>query len=358
MNRLRIAAIVAFSLHLLAGLGMALILSQGLETNADFHARLNFLVEHRILWGFAWLTLSAAALSILYFYVVFAAAHRTDNSASEATLRLAVLLSAAGIAPDLAAQAVEIGVLPAVAARALVTDAGVELFLLIHRIDVMMSGYLANGLFSISALILSLSTRRWYSWWVWSAGAATGISGFVLSAAALLDSPSGMFWSNVILVPCILFWLAAVAHSTGAASADSLTNPVLLYDGVCGFCNKTVQLILRHDRRATMRFAPLQSNYGQRILADHPRLQGMDSVVVVKILDDQEHVLVRSEAALSVATYLGGVWKLLLIFRIIPRPIRDFFYDLFARYRYKLFGKYDHCLLPSPDVRSRFLDTA
>lgn len=136
-------------------------------------------------------------------------------------------------------------------------------------------------------------------------------------------------------------------------------NPVLLYDGVCGFCNKSVQTILRHDRRGQMRFAALQSDYGKSLIARHPELQNVDSLIYVeKPATTDERVFMRSTGALRVAAYLGGAWKLLLVFRIVPRVVRDFFYDLFARYRYKLFGKHDMCLLPSPDVRARFLDQA
>lgn len=140
----------------------------------------------------------------------------------------------------------------------------------------------------------------------------------------------------------------------------SANNPVLLYDGVCGFCNKSVQMILDHDKRKEMRFAALQSDYGQQVISRHPELEKIDSVVFVEPESDaqQERVFIRSNAALRVAGYLGGAWRLLLIFRIIPRPVRDFFYDLFAKYRYKFFGKYDSCMLPAPGVRSRFLDVA
>ena len=139
---------------------------------------------------------------------------------------------------------------------------------------------------------------------------------------------------------------------------DSLVSfdQVLLYDGLCGFCNKSVQTILQHDRRGTMRFAALQSAYGEAVKSRHPELQNVDSVVLVECLrDDTERVFIRSDAALRIAAYLGGWWKLLLAFRVVPRAVRDFFYDLFARYRYRLFGKYDQCLVPSPDVRSRFV---
>ena len=143
-----------------------------------------------------------------------------------------------------------------------------------------------------------------------------------------------------------------------AAALSSARMPVLLYDGVCGFCNETVRTLLRLDPRGTLRFAALQSDYGQRVVARHPTLKGVDSVVFVETSPDDgtERVHVRSDAALRVASYLGGPWKIFLLARLLPRRLRDFLYDTFARNRYKLFGKYDTCLLPAPEVRSRFLD--
>ena len=140
------------------------------------------------------------------------------------------------------------------------------------------------------------------------------------------------------------------------SSAQEVSAPVMLYDGVCGFCNKSVQTILDHDRRGVMRFAALQSEFGQAVVARHPELQGVDSVVYLDRSGGRERVYVRSAAALRVASYLGGFWKLFLAFRVVPAPVRDLFYDLFARYRYRLFGKYDSCMLPPPEVRSRFLE--
>ena len=134
--------------------------------------------------------------------------------------------------------------------------------------------------------------------------------------------------------------------------------PVLLYDGVCGFCNKTVQLILERDPAGTMRFAALQSDYGRAVVERHTSLRGVDSVVFVENANggDLERVFVRSDAALKVVAYLGGFWKIFLAAYVIPKPLRDYFYDLFARNRYRVFGKYDACMLPPPEVRSRFLD--
>lgn len=136
----------------------------------------------------------------------------------------------------------------------------------------------------------------------------------------------------------------------------SVGSPVLLYDGVCGFCNKSVQLILDHDRRGSMRFAALQSDYGQSVIERHPELRGLDTVVFIERQAGRELVYTRSDAALKVASYLGGLWKIFLAAKILPRRLRDFCYDQFARNRYKLFGKYDTCMLPPPEVRSRFLD--
>ena len=132
--------------------------------------------------------------------------------------------------------------------------------------------------------------------------------------------------------------------------------PVLLYDGVCGFCNKTVQKILNNDRRGTLRFAALQSDYGRAVVRRHRELEGVDSVVFVEPSAGGERVHVRSEAALKVASYLGGWWKIFLCAYVVPRPLRDYLYDLFARNRYRVFGKYDQCMLPPAEARARFLD--
>src|SRR3989442_13971542 len=100
LKRLQRAAIVAFCLHLIAGAAMATVLRHGLETNPDLQSRLGFLVEQRALWTLGWLTWSAAAIAILYFYSAFASAHDQGKPPTP-VLRLAVLLTAAGLSPDL-----------------------------------------------------------------------------------------------------------------------------------------------------------------------------------------------------------------------------------------------------------------
>jgi predicted DCC family thiol-disulfide oxidoreductase YuxK len=134
--------------------------------------------------------------------------------------------------------------------------------------------------------------------------------------------------------------------------------PVLLYDGVCGFCNGAVRTILRFDRRGTLRFAALDSDFARAVIDRHPSLADVDTVVFV---DDpgqpEENVSVRSAAGLRVARYLGGPWQVLLVAGLIPARLRDWLYDRFAGIRYRVFGKYDSCPVPAPDVRARFLDS-
>ena len=105
----------------------------------------------------------------------------------------------------------EIGVLPSLATRAFNSNAAPELFLTLHRVAVMLSGFVANGLYSTTALILTWGAREAYPAQVSIIGIAVGIFGIALSVAALVDSVAGMFWANVFLLPAILLWLAAIA---------------------------------------------------------------------------------------------------------------------------------------------------
>ena len=136
-------------------------------------------------------------------------------------------------------------------------------------------------------------------------------------------------------------------------------HPILLYDGVCGLCNRSVQFILNHDRHARFRFAALQSDFATRVLQRHgidPK--DLDTLHVVENYDQPtERVLQRSDAILRAGRELGGVWTpLSLVAAIIPRPLRDVVYRFVAQNRYRVFGKYDTCMLPDPKQRSRFLD--
>lgn len=131
-----------------------------------------------------------------------------------------------------------------------------------------------------------------------------------------------------------------------------LDGPLVLYDGECGLCNRSVQTILRHDRRGAFRFAALQSELGQALLARHGLPpQAMNTVVLV----DGQRAFTQSRAALRIAGKMDRPWPLLGAFRLVPAPLRDFVYDWVARNRYRWFGRTDACMLPPPEVRARFL---
>ena len=129
-------------------------------------------------------------------------------------------------------------------------------------------------------------------------------------------------------------------------------NPVLLFDGVCNLCNATVQFIINRDRNKKFRFAPLQSVNGQqaKVLNGIPADE-LESV----ILFVEGKIYKKSDAALQIVRRLDGAWPVFFIFYIVPRFLRDPIYDLVAKYRYKWFGKRDSCMMPDPDLKSRFL---
>ena len=106
-----------------------------------------------------------------------------------------------------------------------------------------------------------------------------------------------------------------------------------------------------------MRFATLQGDHARAVLERHPSLRGVDSLVLIETTTDGgERVHVRSEAVLGLARYLGGRWRALTLMRVVPRGLRDLGYDIFARFRYRWFGRYTACPIPAPDVRARFID--
>lgn len=127
---------------------------------------------------------------------------------------------------------------------------------------------------------------------------------------------------------------------------------ILLFDGVCNLCNRTVQFVIKRDSKTKFCFASLQSDFGQTLLKRFGLpLDDFDSFVLIK----GNKYYLRSTAVLYVLKELGWIWKLLYAFIIFPRPIRDYVYSLIARSRYKVFGKRDHCMLPTPEQRDRFL---
>ena len=130
-------------------------------------------------------------------------------------------------------------------------------------------------------------------------------------------------------------------------------NAVILFDGVCNLCNGAVNFVIDRDPVGTFRFAPLQSDVGERLLANSGVSGGdLDTIVLV---EDGE-VFVRSTAALRIARRLSGPWPLLSVFLAVPRPLRDAVYDWVAVNRYDWFGKRDQCRVPTPALKDRFLE--
>ena len=139
-------------------------------------------------------------------------------------------------------------------------------------------------------------------------------------------------------------------------SPDPLTavkHQVILFDGVCNLCNSAVQFIIRRDKKETFRFASLQSSLGRKLLGQHPRRTSPQETI---ILFKNNKVYDRSTAALEIAKELPGAWPAFYIFMILPKFLRDSLYNLIARNRYRWFGKKDECMIPTAEVKNRFLE--
>lgn len=157
----------------------------------------------------------------------------------------------------------------------------------------------------------------------------------------------------------------------GQLGTGQISHALLLYDGVCGLCNRFVQFVFRHDRKAIFRFVSLQSPLAARILSAHGASAiDLDTVYVIRNFDPAhpdlanpeneagaQPLLSRSDAVMFVLQELGGLWRALaLVLRCFPRFIRDWGYRVIAGNRYRIFGRYPICPVPGPSVRNRFLD--
>ena len=128
--------------------------------------------------------------------------------------------------------------------------------------------------------------------------------------------------------------------------------PIILFDGICNFCDSAVNFLIRHDKKSRIRFAALQSQPGQHLLKQHNlSTTSFDTFVLL----DKGKTYTRSTAALRVCRYLPGGWPLFYGFIIVPAFIRDVLYNLVAQNRYKWFGKKETCMIPDASVRQRFL---
>ena len=127
---------------------------------------------------------------------------------------------------------------------------------------------------------------------------------------------------------------------------------IVLFDGVCNFFNQNVQFMIKKDPSQSFQFASLQSEMGEKIKTAIAIPEQIDSLILI----EKERYFTKSTAALKIARHLKGPTRLLYVFIAIPKPIRDFFYQILAKNRYKWFGKRDSCMIPTPKERQRFLD--
>jgi predicted DCC family thiol-disulfide oxidoreductase YuxK len=127
---------------------------------------------------------------------------------------------------------------------------------------------------------------------------------------------------------------------------------ILLFDGVCNFCSFWVNFIIDRDEEKKFKFAALQSDAGQKLLERYnlPK-DSFETFILIK----QNNYFIKSSAALIIAKNLKGIWKLFYVLVIIPKPVRDYLYNIIAKNRYKWFGKREYCRIPLPEEKERFL---
>ncbi|WP_429748004.1 thiol-disulfide oxidoreductase DCC family protein [Bacillus salipaludis] len=127
---------------------------------------------------------------------------------------------------------------------------------------------------------------------------------------------------------------------------------IVLFDGVCNLCNHSVQFIIKRDASEKFKFASLQGETGKRMITKYGLAPDLNSFVLI----ENDKVYIKSTAALRVCQELKGAWKLFAILMMIPTNSRDYMYDIIAKNRYKWFGMNNSCMLPSPELKKRFLD--
>ena len=129
--------------------------------------------------------------------------------------------------------------------------------------------------------------------------------------------------------------------------------PIILFDGVCNFCSSVVNFVIKRDKKFVLKFATLQSEIGQKILQEK---NFFDPDPRSFVFIEKGKVYTRSTAALRVCKYLNGLWPFVYGFIIVPKFIRDGIYNWIAKNRYRWFGKKEVCMIPTPEIRSRFLN--
>lgn len=133
----------------------------------------------------------------------------------------------------------------------------------------------------------------------------------------------------------------------------SIEKPIVFFDGVCNLCNSSVQFIIKRDKKEQFHFASLQSEYAKKCLKES--LRDSDNLQSI-VLKDGDKILTKSTAVLTISKSLSGLWPVLYILILIPKFIRDWVYDFIGSNRYKWFGRRDECMIPIPELKSRFID--
>ncbi len=129
--------------------------------------------------------------------------------------------------------------------------------------------------------------------------------------------------------------------------------PVILFDGVCNFCNSAVNFVIKRDKKKQILFAPLQTDTGKKLLEQYELpVNDIQSFIFI----ENGKAYTRSTAALKVCRYLKWLWPLCYGFIMVPKFIRDGIYNWIARHRYKWFGVRQECMIPSPEIKARFLN--
>lgn len=133
-----------------------------------------------------------------------------------------------------------------------------------------------------------------------------------------------------------------------------LNKKIVLFDGVCNLCNRSIQFIIKRDNKDEFRFATLQGKLGQRLVQERNiDIKKVDSILLI---EPGLAYYTKSSAALKIGISFGGAWKILNVLNLIPSKLRDIVYDWVARNRYSWYGKKNACMIPTPEVKDKFLD--
>ncbi|WP_282054980.1 thiol-disulfide oxidoreductase DCC family protein [Maribacter luteus] len=133
-----------------------------------------------------------------------------------------------------------------------------------------------------------------------------------------------------------------------------MNKKIILFDGVCNLCNRTVQFVIKHDKKDEFRFATLQGEIGKQLVKErHIDTDTVDSIILI---EPGIAYYTKSTAALKIGASFGGAWKLLNVLDLIPSSLSNIVYDFVAHNRYKWYGKKDACMIPTPELKAKFLD--